>query len=161
MDAIIIVDDCDNIIGIKERNSITKKDVYRVSALWITNSKDEILLARRSLNKEHSPGKWGPAVTGTIEENETYDSNMIKETEEEIGLKNIKPQKGLKIKMVTKYNYFCQWYFLKIDRNLEEFKIQKSEIEEIEWFSREELSHKINENQDEFILSVRRGLEMF
>ncbi|MCK5490818.1 MAG: NUDIX domain-containing protein [Candidatus Pacebacteria bacterium] len=161
MDVIIIVDDEDNIIGTKERESITEKDLYRVSVLWVTNSKDEILLAKRSLNKTNSPGKWGPAVTGTVEENETYDLNMIKEAEEEIGLKNIIPQKGIKIRMATKYNYFCQWYSIKIDRNLDEFRIKKSEVEEIKWFLREELSHKIDENRDEFILSVRHGLKMF
>ncbi len=160
MEKIIIVDDKDNIIGIKERESITKKNIYRVSVLWVTNSKEEILLARRSLNKTHSPGKWGPAVAGTVEESETYDSNIIKETEEEIGLKNIKPRKGLKIKMATKYNYFCQWYFIKIDKNLDEFKLQESEVEEIKWFTREELLRKIKEDQDEFIQSVRRGIEM-
>lgn len=160
MDAVIIVDDKDNAIGIKERESITKNDIYRVSVLWITNSKNEILLARRSLNKTHSPGKWGPAVAGTVEKNETYDSNIIKEAEEEIGLKNIKPRKGLKIKMATKYNYFCQWYFVEIDRNLDEFKIQESETEKIKWFSREELLRRIDENQDEFIQSVRCGMEM-
>ena len=161
MEKIIIVDDKDNIIGIKEREAVTKKDIYRVSVLWVTNSKDEILLARRSLNKTHSPGKWGPAVAGTVEESETYDSNIVKEAEEEIGLKNIKSQKGPKIKMATKYNYFCQWYFIKIDRNLDEFKIQESEVEEIRWFSREELSRKMEEDQDEFIQSVRYGIDLF
>jgi isopentenyldiphosphate isomerase len=161
MEKIIIVDDKDNIIGIKERESITKMDIYRVSVLWIVNSKDEILLARRSLNKTNSPGKWGPAVAGTVEESETYDSNIIKETEEEIGLKNIKPQKGLKIKMATKYNYFCQWYFIKIDRNLDEFKLQEDEVEEIKWFSKEELLREMEEDQDEFIQSVKRGIDFF
>ena len=161
MEKIIVVDDKDNVIGIKEREAVIKKDIYRVSVLWVTNSRDEILLARRSLNKTHSPGKWGPAVAGTVEESETYDSNIVKEAEEEIGLKNIKSQKGPKIKMATKYNYFCQWYFIKIDRNLDEFKIQESEVEEIRWFSREELSRKMEEDQDEFIQSVRYGIDLF
>ena len=32
------------------------------------------------------PEVWGPAVSGTNEEGETYDSNIIKEAQEEIGL---------------------------------------------------------------------------
>ena len=159
MEKIIIVDNKDNKIGIKERESITKENIYRVSVLWVTNSKSEILLAKRSLDKTHSPGRWGPAVAGTVEENETYDSNMIKEAEEEIGLKNVRLQKGLKIRMTTKYNYFCQWYFIKIDRDLNEFKLQESEVAEIKWFSRKELLHKTEESQDEFIQSVRIGVE--
>ena len=158
MEKIIIVDDKDNKIGIKERESITRENIYRVSVLWIINSKNEILLAKRSLNKTHSPGKWGPAVTGTVEENETYDSNIIKETEEEIGLKNVKLQKGFKKRMVTKYNYFCQWYFIKIDRDPDEFKLQEDEVKEIKWFLKEELLCKIEKDQDKFMQSVRIGL---
>ena len=86
---IIIVDEDDNIIGSKERNSIVSGDIYRVSALLIENSKGEILLAQRALTKKHDPGKWGPPVAGTVEEGETYESNIVKEAEEELGLKNI------------------------------------------------------------------------
>lgn len=55
---IIIVDKNDNVIGSKYREDlIPRKDIYRVSALWITNSKDEVLCTQRSFNKEHNPGK--------------------------------------------------------------------------------------------------------
>lgn len=85
---IIIVDENDTIIGHKNRDSMEDGDMYRVSALWIQNSKGDILLAQRSFDKRNDPGKWGPAVAGTVEEGETYESNIIKEAEEEIGLKN-------------------------------------------------------------------------
>ena len=160
MDKIIIVDDKDNKIGIKERESITRENIYRVSALWVTNSKNEILLAKRSLNRTNSPGKWGPAVTGTVEENETYDSNIIKEAEEEIGLRDIRFQKGFKKRMVTKYNFFCQWYFVEINKNLNEFKLQEDEVKEIKWFLKEELLCKIKKDQDKFMQSVKIGTEM-
>lgn len=48
---IIIVNENDEIIGHKKREEIRQEDIYRVSALWLTNSKNEILLARRGLNK--------------------------------------------------------------------------------------------------------------
>jgi len=94
---IIIVDENDNPIGLKERGTLDyDKDIYRVSALWITNSKGQILIARRALTKKQNPGKWGPGVAGTIDEGETYDSNIIKEAKEELGLQNIKPEKWIK-----------------------------------------------------------------
>jgi len=52
-----IVDEKDKIIGYKDRKEIQKEDIYRVSALWITNSKDEILLAQRAFSKSHDPGR--------------------------------------------------------------------------------------------------------
>ena len=55
-----IVDDQDNIIGAKPRNEIDfKKDCFRSSGLWLTNSKGQVLIAQRSLSKDKDPGKWG------------------------------------------------------------------------------------------------------
>lgn len=48
----IIVDENDQIIGHKFREEIVQTDIYRVAALWITNSKGDILLARRALSKK-------------------------------------------------------------------------------------------------------------
>lgn len=159
---IIIVDENDNIIANKERETLKAEDIYRVSALWLTNSNGEILLARRALTKSHSPGKWGPAVAGTVEEGETYDSNIVKETEEEIGLKNIKFKQGPKIKISPgQHSYFCQWYLAEIDKPLEEFKIQKREVEEIKWFSKKEIKKKLQKNPNEFIYSVNQWIKLF
>lgn len=159
---VIIVDENDNIIAYKDRDSLKNEDIWRVSALWLINSKGEILMARRALNKIHNPGKWGPAAAGTVEEGETYDFNIIKEVEEEIGLKNLEFKKSLKIKTSTgKQSYFCQWYLAKIDKPIEEFKIQKSEVAEIKWFSKEELKKKLQENPNEFIYSINQWIGLF
>lgn len=159
---IIIVDENDNIIASKERESLEVKDIYRVSALWVENSKGQILMARRALTKSHSPGKWGPAVAGTLEEGEIYDSNMTKEVEEEIGLKNVKFKKRSKVKILSKYGcYFCQWYLAKIDKPAEEFKIQESEVAEVRWFSKEELRKKLQENPGDFIYSINQWIGLF
>ncbi|MBU4338594.1 NUDIX domain-containing protein [Patescibacteria group bacterium] len=159
---IIIVDENDNIITYKEREKLDVKDIWRVSALWLTNSKGEILMARRALNKIHNPGKWGPAAAGTVEEGETYDFNIIKETEEEIGLKNIEFKKVKKIKTSTgKFSYFCQWYLAETDQPLEKFKIQKSEVAEVKWFSKEEIKKRLRENPGEFIYSVNHWIGLF
>lgn len=52
-----IVNDNDKIIGYKPRDDRNTKDMYRVSALWITNSKGDILLAQRAFTKKHNPLK--------------------------------------------------------------------------------------------------------
>ena len=79
---ITIVNEEDEIIGHKDRTSLDHEtDIYRVAALWLTNSTGEVLIAQRALSKESSPGKWGPAAAGTVEEGETYESNIVKEVE--------------------------------------------------------------------------------
>lgn len=158
---IIIVDKNDKIIGYKNRDTLDKGDIYRVSALWITNSLGEILLARRHHTKSHHPRKWGPAVAGTVEENETYEENIIKEADEELGLKNIKLKLGPKTKTDDEYHHFTQWFILNVDMNIIEFKIQKDEVEEIKWFSSQKLKKQLQEYPDEFLPIMEKYLLLF
>ena len=81
-----------------------------MSSLWVMNSKGEVLLAQRVFDKKHDPGKWGPAVAGTVEKGEDYDSNMLKEAGEEVGLKDFEFKKLQKLRRQTKFNYFSQFY---------------------------------------------------
>lgn len=83
---VIIVEKSDKIIDVKERWVIKNTDIYRVAALWVENSKWEILLAQRSFNKKNNPWQWSCAACGTVEEWESYDDNVYKEAEEEIWL---------------------------------------------------------------------------
>lgn len=155
MTKIIIVNEKDEIIGHKERGTLNQEDIYRVSALWIMNSKGEVLLAQRSFNKKIHPGKWGPAVAGTNDEGETYLSNIIKETQEEIGLLISSPKKLEKNKISSKNNYFVQWYYLELDQNISEFTLQKDEVEKIKWFSREEFLEGIENINSDFLDTMR------
>lgn len=136
---VIIVNELDEIIWYKKRWTIKSEDIYRVSALLIKNSKWEFLLAQRSFTKKNDPWKWSVSVAGTIEEWEEYDTNIIKEIEEEIWVYDLKITKAFK-KLITWYhNFFCQFYTAKCDKNINEFKIQEEELKAIRWFSFEEI----------------------
>lgn len=148
---IIIVNDNDEIIGLKERGTLDKNDIYRVSALWIENSNGKILLAKRALTKKHHPGRWGPAVAGTNDVGESYKSNIIKKASEEIGLNNCEFKLGKKKRVSEDYNYFCQWYFLIVDKELDDFTIQKDEVEEIKWFDKDEFLRELKNNPKKFV----------
>ncbi len=160
---VVIVDKNDNEIGLKEWENLKNEDIYRVSALWVENNKGEILLARRALSKSHDPNRWGPAVAITLEEGEIYESSILKGTEEEIGLKNIKFKKGLKTKILLagRLRYFLQWYTVEINKSAEEFKIQEREVAEVRWFSREEIKKKLRENPSDFIYSIDQWIGLF
>lgn len=158
---IIIVDNNDKIVDFKYRDNLEKEDIYRVSALWITNSKKEILLTKRHHSKKHNPNKWGPAVAGTVEKGETYKSNIIKEAGEELGLKNIKPKIGPKTKTDNEYHHFTQWYLLNTDKKIDEFKIQEDEVEEIKWFTFEEFKQNLQNKPQDFLPNMEKYLKLF
>jgi isopentenyldiphosphate isomerase len=50
-----IVDENDNIIDYKMRKDVKISDIYRVSAIILRNSKNQILLAQRGLHKRNDP----------------------------------------------------------------------------------------------------------
>lgn len=160
MSRIQIVDDNDNEIGFKERSEVEQSDIYRVSALWLTNSQGEILLAQRSLLKKNGPGKWGPAVAGTVDEGETYEINILKEAEEEIGL-ILTPEEirvGPKVKIQGNHLHFCQWYYAKSDNQVRDFILQEDEVMDARWVSTEELGRLTEEHPEMFSGSMMQWL---
>ncbi len=158
---IIIVDKNDRVIGAKDRAEVTEDDIYRVSALWLTNSSGGILLARRHKNKSHDPGKWGPAVAGTVEIGETYEDNIYKEAREELGLREVNFQIGPKMEVTEPHHFFCQWYFYKTDRKVQAFEVQAEEVSDVQWFEKEIAYQEINTHPERFINYMKMYLEKF
>lgn len=155
-----IVNEQDEIIKYIDVTERQKTDISRVAGLWVTNEKGEILLAQRSFDKKRDPGKWGPAVAGTVEEGETYEQNIIKEAKEEIGLENIKPKAECKNRRSTSHEYFGQWFSIVIDSNYPLIK-QDSEVEQIKWFTKNEILGLYKENPNFFIPTFGFDIEYF
>lgn len=148
-----IVDENDNIIGYKERKNRNPEDIIRITSIWITDNNGNILLAQRSWNKKDNPGKWGPAVAGTVEEGESYESNAYKELAEEIGIKNEKLIESEKVFLNSPTGKkFCQLYGLQINRE-REFIIEKEEVEQVKWYTRDELKKYFTEKPQDFVKS--------
>ena len=177
-----IVDSGDKIVCYRERGSITKKNIYRISALWLVNSKKEVLLAQRSFNKMHSPGKWGPAVAGTVAKGENYLENIIKETEEEIGIKLGKVNElsynktkrdsvqiyqtendvpynfflGPKVFTDTNWSFFCQWYFLFADISLKNFVFPRDEVAQLKWVKIEDFENDLRHHPEKYTSTMNK-----
>jgi NADH pyrophosphatase NudC (nudix superfamily) len=112
------------------------------------------------LRKKDSPGLWGPAVAGSVEEGETYESNIIKEAEEEIGLKNLKPILGPKVRRSGTHEYFAQVFFTIIPKDYPLVK-QDEEVEEIRWFRKEELYKLLDEKPEMFLKNTKNYTQDF
>jgi isopentenyldiphosphate isomerase len=159
----IIVDENDNPIGSKNWQDQSYDDIYRCSALWLTDiNTGDILIAQRKWTKKNDPGKWAAAVAGTNEDGETYESNMIKETEEEIGLTNLRLDKGPKVLIDDGlHKFFCQWYFAEVDKKEVQIKIQEDEIEAVKWIALPALIEDLQTNSNRYVPSMPHTLELF
>jgi 8-oxo-dGTP pyrophosphatase MutT (NUDIX family) len=150
----------DEPIGSKHWRDMQYEDIYRVSALWLTdNSTDSILLAQRKWTKKNDPGKWGAAAAGTLEVGETYESNIIKEIEEEIGLKGLKLKIGPKMYCDDgKHRFFCQWFIATVDKEKVDIVIQEDEVESVNWVSKSWLLNDLMQSPERYTPSMAECL---
>lgn len=156
-----IVDENDTVIGLKERSKIDHpKDCYRAAALWLTNSKGQILIAQRHINKDKNPGKWGPAAAGTVEEGETYESNIYKEADEEIGLRGVQFTPGPKTRSKAPSNHFTQWFFGACDISESEFVLQPTEVQAVQWVDKQHLALDIQAHPSKYVPSMLYAFEI-
>ncbi len=151
-----IVNEKDEIIGYKERKDRTIEELVRATGLWITDKDGNVLLAQRALNRRHAPGLWGPAAGGVVEERETYESCMIREAEEEIGLKGLTFKPGPKIRLDDCFSYF---FSVIVDHDYK-FKKQDEEVEQLKWFSVNELNELLKEKPEMFLNDFKKYMQL-
>jgi len=157
-----VVDENDNIVWYKSKEDIDPmKEYYRVSVLRLTNLQWDILIAQRSHTKSHNPWKRWPAVAGTVEKWESYEENIVKETQEELWLTDILFKKWPKYKIERERHYFWQWFFATVDKDISEFKIQKDEVEAIKWISPEELKKDVELHPEKYLKTMKGYLTTF
>ncbi|NND64798.1 MAG: NUDIX domain-containing protein [Gammaproteobacteria bacterium] len=161
VELVSIVDECDSVIGEKPRTQVDyANDIYRVSNLWMTNSDGQILLGKRSLAKEKDPGCWGAAVSGTVESNETYHSNIVKEVEEEIGLTGLSLKTGPKQFVNLERRFHIQWFLVDKDVSPDDLVVQEEEVDRVEWFEPEALERDIKTAPERFQIYMPTAVKL-
>ncbi len=95
-----VVDEDGNTIGKAPRSVChdgISKLLHPVVHIHLFNTKGELYLQKRSLNKDLQPGKWDTSVGGHISPGETTESALRREASEELGLYD------LQTKFIGKY----------------------------------------------------------
>lgn len=162
MELLDVVDENNNITGRQEDREIVHRDGlwHREVSIWIMNEKGELLLQRRAATKKQSPNKW--AITGghvTAGEEPLYIAK--KEILEEIGL-NVKEEE-LEILFITKLekkisdeqynNHFSYFYFIKTDKEVSDFIIQKEELSCLKYISIKEIEEIVKKQDERYVFS--------
>lgn len=99
-------------------------------------------------------------MAGTVEEGETYASNVLKEAAEELGLTAIRPREGPKVLTRTQWTYFCQWFTLTLDRPAEAFHLQADEVAAVRWVARTALEAEFAAHPERFLRGLPRWLAL-
>lgn len=134
---LIVVDEDDNVLDYLPRKVVhEKKLLHRTVSISVFNDKGEILLQKRSTNKDSNPGKLANAAGGHVTKGKDYEQTAKEELKEELG---IKPQliiiKKMKINDPVHTTMTCLYktYFNG------PFDFNKEEIDEIKFYSKDEL----------------------
>lgn len=133
-----------NLTGITiEKGEPKPKNRYiYIVIVFIQNSKGEFLIQKRSKNKD---GKYG-TTGGHLKTKENSIQGIIREIKEEIGLL-VKEEELERIYSgrSDKYQTIFDIYYLKKDCKVEQLKIQKEEVESINWYPLNKIEKIIKE----------------
>ena len=116
---------------------IPEGEYISIVKVIIINKDKKILLQKRSMNKVVNPGQWG-LTGGKVDAGEDTLTTAIRETYEEIGIKLNKEELKLLCKYNTRKAVFII-YYIKKDINIEDCKMQTKEVDELRYFSIDEL----------------------
>ncbi len=133
------------------------KLLHPVVHLHVINTNGMILLQKRSANKLIQPGKWDTCVGGHVDYNETVLQALIRETHEETGLD------ASNAEMITKYQFeseiereLINVFILYSDVDITSLNFAEDEIEEMKYFSKEDILQQTDEFTPNFIYEYNR-----
>lgn len=156
-----IVDIHGNTIGVAPRSEIHGNPslLHKVVHVLVFNDRGELLLQKRSMNKDVAPGKWDTSVGGHVPNGEDLVTAAIRETEEELG---ITPDN---LKFLYSYihtnNYESEMVFTHSCIYNGPFTFNTQEIDEIKFWDINDIKNAISTGilSDNFESEINKYLE--
>lgn len=138
---LFVVDENNNPIKPETREYTHSNGLWhRTAHIFIVDGHGNILCQQRSLKKDQSPGKWEPFFGGHLAAGVSYVDGALTELEEELGIDVTK--ENMNEYIVYKYlrsKEFCGVYYTSWSGNTKTLKIEKDEVEKVEWLPIEEV----------------------
>ena len=146
---------------------------HRTAHIWIIrrrNEKTEILLQKRSRNKDSFPGKFDTSSAGHIQAGDEPMESALRELKEELGI-HAEPAD---LQFAGKFPIsFAREFHGKLFRDeeiafvyiydhpveIDHLTLQKEEVEEVQWFDLEETYQQCSQHRDKFCVPLG-GLQL-
>lgn len=153
-------DNYEKIGTISREEGIEKNLLLEAVQVWVINPHTkQVLMQKRSKNKENDSNMIDVSASGHVKSNETPLQAILRETSEEIGVKPEELITTLKeimtveedfSKLGRKGRYFIHEYVAYLEHPLSYYKRQEDEVEELFFMKYEEVKQKVR-NRDKNI----------
>lgn len=129
---------------------------HRAVYAFIMDEDYNVLLQRRSANKKLWPNRWDVTIGGHILAGEFGRQALIRECKEELGIDITDDDIKYIVTTTSKYdkngyinNHYDECYIITKNINLKDIVLQKEEVSDIKYFSKDEIIKRIDNNYDE------------
>ncbi len=154
-----VVDENDCVIGRARRSECHGNPalIHRVSHVLVFNSIGQLLLQKRSMDKDIQPGKWDTSVGGHLDPGEDYLTAARREMQEELGIKGCPLTFLYHSRIRNEIESENVATFLVIYDG--EFHFARDEIDEVRFWNSEEIEASIG--RDIFTPNFEEEWQMF
>ena len=131
-----------NLVNEKGIRGVPSNYLKGIVIIYIENSKGEFLIQKTSKSR----GSVFATTGGHVDYGDTFDSTIIKEVKEELGLDISNDL----VKEVTSFTYdtdIQKVYYLKKDIDIKDITIKEDEVEYVKWMSIEEIKDLIEKDE--------------
>lgn len=135
----VVVDKNDNILDYRTRYDChhNKSLIHRAVDVAIFNDQNELLLQKRSQQKDLFPGYYTLSASGHVEKGEEYEQTAYRELQEELGISGIKLTKIGKELVETEHETEISVLFT--GKYNGPFHVPADEVEYVKFFSPKEI----------------------
>lgn len=162
MEYVDILDEKGNKTGLTKsrKDAHIDGDWHKVAFIFVVNDKGEIILQKRSDEKETNPNKWTASASGHLSAGDTDIEGAIRELEEEIGIqasaedlkylftvneKHIKEVKNLKIR------HIADVYLLYRNIELSSLVLQQEEVSDVKYVHYKDFEKMLLNDEDNIV----------
>ena len=151
---ILVVDEHDRPVRVAKSEEVWEKGLlHRIVRVMAEDKQGRILLQKRSAHVDLFPNTWDHSAAGHVDENETYEQAAQRETEEEIGIKDVVLEEVASwptydVVNGRILNRFNRLYRARIDDD-QSLALQEAEVSEVKWFTLAEIDKLIKNDPDQ------------
>lgn len=150
-----VVNERDEVVSYATRSEVHARSLlHRAVHVLVFNAQGEVLLQKRSMQKDRQPGLWDSSASGHVDRGETYNACAVRELCEEIGLRlEQPPQRLFKLSACRETDQEHVWVYRCESEG--PFVLNPEEVERADWMLPTEVTRQVAGQPKQFASAFR------